>query len=152
VARPVILRWRPSIDQDLQAVSYHLFLCNNATFIGSAPNCVLNVPIAPVTAAARGITYAGMGSLGIVLGLLGLLFGGVVKGGKGRMLLVLVIVMMMGVFVYSCGGDDGGAPAPVEVTHQVDGLAANVTYFWKVEADDGAGGVSSTAVMSFTTQ
>jgi hypothetical protein len=34
----------------------------------------------------------------------------------------------------------------------VEGLSPNVTYYWKMEADDGKEGVAATPVMSFTTQ
>jgi hypothetical protein len=148
VTRPVVLRWSPSSDQDADAVSYRLFICNDPSFIGSGDNCRLNVPVTLAAARANKILIASMGGLVSLIVLLGVVLGGGIRGG-GRILLFLAIVVMSGVFIYSCGSGSGGAS---EITFQVDGLAANVTYFWKVEADDGKGGVTASDVKSFTTQ
>lgn len=157
VARPVVLRWRPSVDQDGDAIQYHLFLCNNQAFIGTAPNCILDVKITPTTATAgvKGVYYASVLSGGMLFTLLGL---GWAFGFKGRkkILLMIAVLVVAGLFVASCRSksDNGTAVTAVstDLTFQVDGLAPNVTYFWKMEAEDGKAGVSATPVMTFTTQ
>jgi hypothetical protein len=154
VGRPVILRWKPSVDQDQDTVQYHLFLCNNQNFIGSLPNCRQNEPITPTGASAKGIYYASVAGGGMLFTLFGLSFAAGIKGRK-KILLMIAVLVVSGLFIVSCKGksdDNPVAAAPTELAFQVDNLAANVSYFWKVEADDGKGGVSATPVMSFTTQ
>jgi hypothetical protein len=154
VGRPVVLRWKPASDSDPgDVIAYHLFLCNNPTFIGTAPNCIVNVPITPTAASAPGIYYASVAGGGLLFSLFGLSFAAGLKGRK-KILLMIAVLVISGMFVISCGGGgDGAAPAaPTELSFQVDGLSPNVTYFWKMEADDGKGGVAATPVMTFTTQ
>jgi hypothetical protein len=154
VARPVVLEWKPSVDQDGDTIAYHLFYCNNQAFIGTAPNCVQDVKITPATAQAKGVYYASVASGGMLFTLFGL---GWAFGFKGRkkILLLIAVLVISGLFLVSCRkkSDDASQSAPpANLTFQVEGLSPNVTYFWKMEADDGKAGVSATPVMSFTTQ
>jgi hypothetical protein len=154
VGRPVVLRWKPSVDQDQDTVQYHLFLCNNQNFIGTAPNCRQNEPITPTAASVKGIYYASVAGGGMLFTLFGLSFAAGIKGRK-KILLMIAVLVISGLFIVSCSSkssDTPVVPAPTELTFQVDNLAANVSYFWKMEADDGKGGVTTTPVMSFTTQ
>ena len=152
VARPVVLRWRPSVDQDGDAIAYHLFYCNNQNFIGTAPNCVQDVKITPSTARAKGIYYASVASGGMLFTLFGLSFAAGIKGRK-KILLMIAVLVVSGLFIVSCSKSSNTTPAaPTELSFQVNGLSANVTYYWKMEADDGKGGVTATPVMTFTTQ
>jgi hypothetical protein len=153
VGRPVVLRWKRSSDSDPgDVIGYHLFLCNNPSFIGGAPNCIQNVPVTPVAAQATGVYYAGIGG-GSMLFTLGL---GWAFGFKGRkkILTLLAVLLVSGLFIASCskkGGGGASAPVSTDVTFSVNNLSPNVTYFWKLEADDGKGGVATTRVMTFTT-
>jgi hypothetical protein len=155
VARPVVLRWRPSVDQDGDTIAYHLFYCNNQAFIGTAPNCVQDVKITPATAQAKGIYYASVYSAGMLFTLFGLGWAFAFKGRK-KILLMIAVLVISGLFIASCRSkSDNGAPATAvstDLTFQVEGLSPNVTYYWKMEADDGKGGVVATPVMTFTTQ
>jgi hypothetical protein len=155
VARPVVLRWRPSVDQDQDTIAYHLFYCNNQAFIGTAPNCVQDVKITPATAQAKGIYYASVASGSMLFTLFGLSFAAGIKGRK-KILLMIAVLVVSGLFIASCRSKtDSGPPATAvstDLTFQVDGLSPNVTYYWKMEADDGKGGVVATPVMTFTTQ
>jgi hypothetical protein len=156
VARPVILHWKRSSDSDpTDVIAYHLFLCNNPSFIGTAPNCIQNVPITPVAAQAKGVYYASVAGGSMLFTLFGLSFAAGIKGRK-KILLMIAVLVVSGLFIVSCSKSDDGAPAPApvstDVTFQVDGLSPNVTYFWKLEADDGKGGVATTRVMTFSTQ
>ena len=86
--------------------------------------------------------------------LFGLSFAAGLKGRK-KILAMIAVLIISGLFMVSCSkSSDNGAPATAvstDVTFQVDNLSPNVKYFWKVEANDGNGGVSSTSVMEFTT-
>jgi hypothetical protein len=152
VARPVVLRWTPSSDQDLQPVAYHLFLCNNQAFIGNEPNCILNKPVATTTARAKGVYYASVAGGGMLFSLFGMGFAAGLKGRK-KIMAMIALLFISGLFIISCSKKSDTPPAPVstDVTFQVDNLSPNVRYFWKVEADDGNGGVSTTSVAEFTT-
>jgi hypothetical protein len=156
VARPVVLKWKRSSDSDpADVIAYHLFLCNNPSFIGTGANCIQNVPITPVAAQAKGVYYASVAGGGMLFTLFGLSFAAGIKGRK-KILLMIAVLVVSGLFIASCSSksDDGApVPAPVstDVTFQVDGLSPNVTYFWKLEADDGKGGVATTRVMTFST-
>jgi Big-like domain-containing protein len=152
LARPVVLQWKPSVDQDGDAIAYHLFYCNNQNFIGTAPNCVQDVKITPATAHAKGISYASVASGGMLFTLFGLSFAAGIKGRK-KILLMVAVLIVSGLFIASCSKSSDTTPAaPTELSFQVNGLSANVTYYWKMEADDGKGGVTATPVMTFTTQ
>jgi hypothetical protein len=152
VARPVVLRWKPSVDQDGDTISYHLFYCNNQAFIGTAPNCVQDVKITPATAQAKGIYYASVASGGMLFTLFGLSFAAGIKGRK-KILLMIAVLVIAGLFIISCSkSSDSGPPPSTDLTFQIEGLNQNATYFWKLEADDGKGGVTATPVMTFTTQ
>jgi hypothetical protein len=153
VARPVVLRWAPSTDQDLDAISYHLFICNNPAFIGTGANCQVNIPITPVAASAQGVYYASVAGGGVLFSLFGLSFAAGLKGRK-KILLMIAVLVISGLFVVSCsgGGDDGAPAAPTQLSFQVDGLAAGATYFWRIEANDPNGGFAATEVQTFTTQ
>jgi hypothetical protein len=156
VARPVVLKWKRSSDSDpADVIAYHLFLCNNPSFIGTGANCIQNVPITPVAAQAKGVYYASVAGGGMLFTLFGLSFAAGIKGRK-KILLMIAVLVVSGLFIASCSSkSDNGAPVPApvstDVTFQVDGLSPNVTYFWKLEADDGKGGVATTRVMTFST-
>jgi hypothetical protein len=157
VTRPVVLRWRPSVDQDGDTIAYHLFLCNNQAFIGTAPNCIQDVKIKPTTATAqaKGIYYASVASGGMLFTLLGLGWAFGFKGRK-RIFMLIAVLAVAGLFVVSCRSKSSeetvATAVSTDLTFQVEGLSPNVTYYWKMEADDGKEGVAATPVMSFTTQ
>jgi Bacterial Ig-like domain len=157
VTRPVVLRWRPSVDQDGDTIAYHLFLCNNQAFIGTPPNCIQDVKITPAaaTAGAKGISYASVASGGMLFTLFGLGWAFGFKGRK-RIIMIVAVLVISVLSVASCSKKSSeGTPATAvstDLTFQVDGLSPNVTYYWKMEADDGKEGVAATPVMTFTTQ
>jgi hypothetical protein len=72
----------------------------------------------------------------------------------------MIALIIIGGGVVACskggGGDAGGnitqAVAPDEATHLMSGLKSATTYYWKVVADDGKGGIVESPVWSFTTQ
>jgi hypothetical protein len=67
---------------------------------------------------------------------------------------ILALVVITGLILVSCGGGGGGDSAPVnnEVSYTASGLGTGTTYYWKVVAVDGKGGISQSSVRSFTTR
>jgi hypothetical protein len=126
-------------------VTHRFFNCPDQTFTaaGCAP---VDVAAAPVSK----ITFAGLGSLGAGVILLGFVAGTGFRRSRKVMLIVLTL-LLTGVFFAACNGGGGGG-APAQMTHTVTGLTPNTTYFWKVVADDGRGGTATSEVRSFTAQ
>jgi hypothetical protein len=153
VARPAVLRWDPATDQDTgDTITYHLFLCNNPAFVGTGANCRVNETITPTLAKANGVYYASVASGSMLFSLFGL---GWAFGFKGRkkILLILAVLVMSGLFIASCSSksDDSPPPTPTQLTFQADGLSGGVAYYWRIEANDSNGGFSATETQVFTT-
>jgi hypothetical protein len=143
VGTATTLTWTRSTDPDNDPVAYHLYNCTDKTFA----TCT------PVDVASNGMT-------GIYFAGSGLLFVGFVfaHGGRTRKLILIPMISMLlmtGVLFTSCGNSGGVSSTPTTstaITHQVSGLTSATTYYWKVEADDGKGGLASSPTWSFTTQ
>jgi hypothetical protein len=142
VGTTATLEWTKSTDPDNDPLTYHVYDCTDNTFASCTP----------VDVASRGMT-------GLYFAGSGLLFVGFVftRGNRGKMLmlaLMLGIVLMTSALVISCGkSSSSDTPATsTDITHQVPGLSSATTYYWKVVADDGKGGLASSATWSFTTQ
>ncbi len=145
-------KWRKCTDPDSDTVSYTLYYSDDPDLMGSAP-------IQVASFRNSGIYYAGTG-----VGLL--LFGIVLNGGvriRKNLLPVVVIIVIYIMLLVSCGsgggggggsngsGGGGGGGGSNDVTQNVSGLSSNTTYYWKVIADDGKGGVTESSTYSFTT-
>ncbi len=143
VGTTATLQWTPSTDPDGDVITYQLYYCTNSAFTACTP-----------------VNVAFRGTIGIYFAGSGLLFVGFVmtRGGRGRKFLFMLMIVMLlttGAFIVSCGSGSGGSSTPVtntNVTHQVSGLNSATTYYWKVIADDGKGGLSSSGTWSFSTQ
>ena len=140
VGTTATLEWQRSTDPDGDAITYNLYYCTDSTFASCSP------------------VVAYQGRTGIYLAGSGLLFLGFVmtRGGRGRKyMLVLMMAMLLttGVFIVSCSsGSDSDNGGSTNMTYQVSGLHNATTYYWKVVADDGKGGQTSSQTQSFTTQ
>jgi hypothetical protein len=145
VSTTVSLQWNKSTDPDNDTLTYHLYYCTDSTFV----TCT------PVNVASRGMA-------GLYLAGSGLLFFGFVftRGNRGKALMLTLIIaalLMTGALFTSCGkSSDSNTTATTQVTadmtHQASGLSSGTTYYWKIVADDGKGGLTSSATWSFTTQ
>jgi hypothetical protein len=138
----VTLVWQQSTDADGDTVTYQVTNCADPDFTGCAP-----VDVA--SAGASGLALAGLGSLGA-----GILVIGFVAGGSRRSrtaLLMLMAVLLTGSVFLSCRSGGGGGSTPASPSYTVTGLAAG-TYYWKVSASDGNGGVSTSEPRSYTMQ
>jgi hypothetical protein len=142
----VELRWKKSTDPDGDAVGYLVYSCTDQTFTGCTPVTVASTK-APNT------YLAGLGASSLVF-----LAGLSIRGRKKAVMFVLLLVIALviaGTVITACGsggGGNNGTPVGDEMSQTVSAPLAGTTYFWKVVAADGKGGVSSSEVWSFTTQ
>jgi len=141
----VSLVWQRSTDVDGDAVTYHVTNCANAAFTGCTP-----VDVA--SAAPSALLFAGLGSFGAGIILVGFVAGSGLKRSRKTMLLMIALLLMGALFMSCSKSSDDGPPAPVETQFTVSGLAPGTPYFWKVVADDGKGGTSTSVTWSYTTQ
>jgi hypothetical protein len=144
VGTPATLVWKPSTDPDGDAVSYHVYYCTDSTFVSCAP-----------------VNVAMRKKAGIFLAFSGLMFAGMVvrKGARGKAVLLVImatLLLSVGVIISACGsGNETSTPAPeanTDMTYEASGLATGSTYYWKVVADDGKGGLATSPTWTFKTQ
>ncbi|MDH5631448.1 MAG: M4 family metallopeptidase [Gammaproteobacteria bacterium] len=142
-----VFGWNNSTDVDGDAISYELIVCEDSLFTTGCSNTVV----------------AGAGSLIVAAGLGGgsLMLLGLAGAGIRRRQLVWAVPLYIAVALLSAcggggGGGGGGAPVPPptggDKTATLTGLKANTTYYWKVVANDGNGGLTDSTVWSFTTK
>ncbi len=139
--------WKKSTDPDNDPLTYHVFTCTDQTF-----NSCTSVDVA---SNAPMIYFAGMGGSAVLLiGMLGI--GAGTRKRRAVMLLIGALLIFSGLTFVSCsgggGGGGGGGLAADEMSTTVTGLAPGTTYYWKVVANDGQGGKTSSEVRSFSTQ
>ncbi|NTW57814.1 MAG: choice-of-anchor D domain-containing protein [Nitrospirae bacterium] len=142
----ISMQWEEATDPDGDAVSYELRLATDQAF---------SSPIVAKKAATgtSGTLFAGTGAGFIVFGIA---FMSTARGRKG-LLLIAVLTVLVGTALVGCGasGSNGSQPSgasPALVSRQVSGLQTSTTYYWKVIATDGNGGVAESDVMTFTTK
>jgi hypothetical protein len=136
------LQWNKSADPDNDPLTYHVFYCPGDPSASCAPVDVASNGVA-------GIYFAGSG----------LLFFGFVftRGGRGRrlmMMLTIAMLLMTGALFSSCSkSSESSTPTTSsDFAYQASGLTSATTYYWRVVADDGKGGQTTSEVKSFTTQ
>jgi hypothetical protein len=140
------LTWGRSTDPDGDTITYHLTYCTDSTF----STC------SPVTVASSKPFYFASSSL-LFLGFI------MARGSRGRrgrrvlLFLLVVIILASGSLIYSCSTPRESVSSPSsisssDVSFQATGLTSGTTYYWKVVADDGKGGLTESTVWSFKTQ
>ncbi len=143
VSLTVDFKWKESTDNDNDTLTYYLHYSDNQEFIGGTVDQVAFL-------GNKGIyfSYSGLGFL-----MMGLVFA---AGEKRKRIIPLLIFMaiLTGMLMVSCGySEESSSSTPSDsITQQVSGLSASTTYYWKVVADDGKGGMAESSVRSFTTQ
>jgi CSLREA domain-containing protein len=146
----VQLTWIKSVDPDGDAVTYHVSNCVNADFSGCTP-----VDVA--SAAPSALLFAGLGSFGAGIILVGFVAGSGMKRSRKTMFLMIALVLLGALFMSchkSSGGEETGPAISTadQMNHSVTGLAPGTTYYWKVVADDGKGALSPSETWSYKTQ
>lgn len=146
------LIWEKTSDPDGDTVSFEVTYCENADFTGCSPVSVAFNSEKVIFYAKAGGSFAGL-----------ILFGMIFAGGPEtfrKRIIILATLVLIAVGASNCGGGGGGdkgssqtvSPADDEVGYSVSGLKSGTTYYWKVVADDGKGGQTSSATWSFQTQ
>lgn len=146
----VLLSWNKSVDPDGDAVTYQVINCTNQDFSGCT---AVDVP----ASAASPLQKAGLGGLGAGVILIGFVAGSGSKRSRKVMLAITVLLLMGAHFLASCSSGGGNStPAPGSTAGQVNftvsGLTPATTYFWKIIAADGKGGLSSSETRNYKTQ
>jgi hypothetical protein len=157
VGASVDFQWVKSTDGDNDAITYHLYYCANATFVGIETGCTTPVNVAQ-SSSLRG-TLAGLGGYGAGMLLAGLAVAGGVRS-RRKLFFFIAVLLISGMAVTACGtksSDEPGVQPPITdltqlMTKNVSGLAPAKQYYWKVVADDGKGALTESATRSFTTQ
>ena len=100
--------------------------------------------------AARTIFVVGVGTSGALIATIGFILWPR-TGKRRRQLLIAGVLVMLGLVV-ACGGDGGGTKIVPTDSVVVNNLSPATTHYWKVQTMDSHGGVSESAVRSFTTR
>ena len=143
--------WAKCADADGHPISYRVYIDTDLSFTGRPPEIIL------ASSGTSNMNFAGVGSL---VGLLSAI--ALIRGRKSRrqIFTLVSILLVISVLLGSCGGagSDGGGSSnsttsipPSSVTKTVNGLTPSSTYYWKVVADDGQGGVSESDTYNFKT-
>lgn len=141
-----LVKWAASSDPDGDNVTYEVRLSTDPSF---STSIVAGGDMTPAGKATE-MLYAGTG-IGFIF--FGFTFLGTGRGRKSLMLIAAVLIMTGTTFVACSSSGGNGSPASEAlVTRQVTGLDAGKTYYWKIIANDGNGGVTESDVTSFTTK
>jgi CSLREA domain-containing protein len=140
----VSLNWRPVTDPDGDQVSYDVYLCTDAEpFDTCAPSDASLL----VSNGARPTSAGGLGMPGSLI----LLVGGLTLVGgcapRRKTLLYWAGLLLLANLV-ACNGQQSGGD---DMTFTALNLNSNTTYYWGVVARDDRGGVTKSAIWSFTT-
>ena len=138
----VTFSWNPSADGDGDTVSYQFYLSEDSSFTGCTP---VNV----AAKSSRTVHAAGFYVSGIFLCLL--LVG---LRDKTRRIPMACLALLLCVFAACSDSSDKTPPDETteSISHVETGLNPATTYYWKVTANDGQGGVRTSDVRSFTTR
>lgn len=142
------MSWDEVKDPDGDHVNYELRISTDANF--SSPVIVAKTD--GHTGKMSGSIFAGTG-LGFIF--FGFVFAGTARGRKG-LLFVAAMTILVGSSLVGCSsGSVNMTPTPVSqatITQHVSGLQTSTTYYWKVVASDGNGGVAESDVSMFSTK
>jgi hypothetical protein len=137
----ILMKWEGSMDPDGDDVTYRILVSRDNVFTS---------PIVAEASSAQtpaGTLYAGTG-IGFLF--FGVAFIGSARGRRGLFVIAAVFILA-GTSLVACSSGNQGSQTTAELTRQVSGLQTTTTYYWKVVAEDGNGGVTESDVSSFTT-
>jgi bacillolysin len=129
--------WDPSTDVDGDTVNYNLEVCTDPGF----NTCAVDITKGNSGASFVGASIGG----GMSLALIGLLV-----AGRHRRLSAVILVCVASSLVASCGGGSSSGPPP-SIVFNTTTLSPGTTYYWRVTANDGNGGLTPSAEWIFTT-
>ena len=136
LAYNTMFTWNAASDADGDFINYQLFYCDNPDFNG-----------------CDGLTInTSLSSADMVFGIgggMGLMMFGVVSTASRRKQIISMLAIVMVTLMFS-GCDNSGITID-QVSVIVNDVQPNSTYYWKVVADDGNGGLTSSPVWSFST-
>lgn len=151
MATIVDFTWAKCADADGHPISYKVYIDTDPSFTAQPP------AIVQASSGTNNISFAGVGSLVGLLSVIALRRG---RKGRRKIFMLVSILLVTSVFLGSCGGGGGGGGGssnsttsipPSNVIKTVTGLTPSSTYYWKVVADDGQGGVSESDTYNFKT-
>ncbi|MFN3739138.1 MAG: hypothetical protein ACK4TF_00500 [Thermodesulfovibrionales bacterium] len=168
----VTFKWTKSTDPDGDTIKYKLYYGTDQSFTNVQPITVAS------NSNSHGYAFASLYQI-IPIALFGGVVSLVVSRKRKGIGIVIMAIIIAGVLVLgSCGGGGdsgggtgggtggggtggggtggggtggGGNPPSQEVSYTVSGLQNGTTYYWKVVADDGKGGVTESELYKFTT-
>ncbi len=143
------LKWDKSTDLDGDKIILKLYIGEAADFTGVNPVTMTSVSNSSFNYAM--LIGSPLYSLIILFGIVGIAG---LSGKRRRIGLFIIIVIMTGVVLDSCGsgGRTEDNPLPEEGgVYKIENLKPNTTYYWKVVAEDGKGGSADSDIYSFTT-
>ena len=130
---PVTFSWAQGDDLDGEALNMTLLIDTDPHF---------DPP-------ARTILVSALGTSGVMIATLGFVWP---WSSRRRLQLLIVGTLAMLWLMVACGGGGGGTTIVATDSIAVSNLAPATTYYWKVQTRDNHGGVSESAVWSFTTR
>jgi hypothetical protein len=142
----VAFSWTNAVDPDGDIVTRRVKNCPDPNIL--AAGCA---PVDVASAGASGLAFAGLGSLGAGIILIGFMAGSGSKRSRKALLMIAVVLLTGAVFMSCSSGGGNGTVVPTEGQFTVTGLTPGTTYYWKVVADDGRGGTSSSETRNYTT-
>ncbi len=138
---PVEFSWEQLPDPDGDKVVNNLYVSTDPSFTAVVP-----IPIA-LHDVGRNVLPAAAGGILILSGLL------VQTRRKRLMLRMLCLAFALTVLASCSGGGSGSASInPNLRSYTLSNLLSATTYYWKVVADDGNGGISESSVSNFSTK
>jgi hypothetical protein len=139
------MEWDEVSDPDGDHVNYELRISTDSNF-----HSPIIISKTPFPAGKRsGTLFAGTG-IGFIF--FGVVFAGTARGRKG-LLIVAAVVILAGSTLVGCSvGKVGSSAAGAVVSQHVSGLQTSTTYYWKVIASDGNGGMTESDVNTFSTK
>jgi hypothetical protein len=140
------MQWERASDPDGDRVSYELRIATDPDFRDT-------LQLGPNLKAGKtsGTLFA---STGIGFIFFGFVFAGTSRGRKG-LLVIAAATVLAGSALVGCSSGTNGTPLSTSaavITQHVSGLQTSTTYYWKVVASDGNGGVSESDVSTFSTK
>ncbi len=150
VMTTVTFEWDRSGDPDGDPVSFKLYLDTDPAFAGTSPRIIASSLDGNSASMAMGYPIG-------IMGLFGVMAIGWMPGNRKRMShLLIAVITVTGLIFTSCGDgkvveNNNSGNKVYNESYSIDKLLPDTTYYWKVVADDGKGGMTESDTYTFTT-